>query len=139
MKKILSLILALTMAVGLAACGSAEAPAEETTEGTEAGEAVTLTVAATATPHAEILAQVVDVLAEQGITLVVDEYNDYVTPNTMVDAGDVFANYFAHEPYQTDFNAENGTNLVIVAGVHVEPMALYGGKQADLTALGLNK
>ena len=79
MKKILSLILALTMAVGLAACGSAEAPAEETTEGTEAGEAVTLTVAATATPHAEILAQVVDVLAEQGITLVVDEYNDYVT------------------------------------------------------------
>ena len=60
-------------------------------------------------------------------------------PNSVVEAGDVFANYFAHQPYQDNFNAENGTHLVTIAGVHVEPMALYGGKQADLTALGIAK
>ncbi len=135
MKKILSLILALTMAVGLAACGSAEAPAEETTEGTEAGEAVTLTVAATATPHAEILAQVVDVLAEQGITLVVDEYNDYVTPNTAVEEGEVDANFFQHTPYMDQFNADKGTHLVSVAKIHYEPMGIYPGMTASLEEL----
>ncbi|MDY4430463.1 MetQ/NlpA family ABC transporter substrate-binding protein [Evtepia sp.] len=135
MKKILSLILALTMAVGLAACGSAEAPAEETTEGTEAGEAVTLTVAATATPHAEILAQVVDVLAEQGITLVVDEYNDYVTPNTAVEEGEVDANFFQHTPYMDQFNADKGTHLVSVAKIHYEPMGIYAGMTASLEEL----
>ena len=135
MKKILSLILPLTMAVGLAACGSAEAPAEETTEGTEAGEAVTLTVAATATPHAEILAQVVDVLAEQGITLVVDEYNDYVTPNTAVEEGEVDANFFQHTPYMDQFNADKGTHLVSVAKIHYEPMGIYAGMTASLEEL----
>ncbi len=135
MKKILTLILALTMAVGLAACGSAEAPAEETTEGTEAGEAVTLTVAATATPHAEILAQVVDVLAEQGITLVVDEYNDYVTPNTAVEEGEVDANFFQHTPYMDQFNADKGTHLVSVAKIHYEPMGIYAGMTASLEEL----
>ena len=63
--------------------------------------------------------------------------DDYVTPNTMVDAGDVFANFFAHLPYQDDFNAQNGTNIVSIAGVHVEPMGLYAGKQADLAALNI--
>ena len=61
---------------------------------------------------------------------------DYVTPNDFVEAGDVNANYFAHIPYQEDFNAENGTNLVSIAGVHAEPLGLYGGKQQDLSALG---
>ena len=79
------------------------------------------------------------ILAEKGITLEVKEVTDYVTPNQFVEAGDVFANYFAHQPYQDSFNAENGTHLVTIAGVHVEPMGLYAGKQADLAALGIAK
>lgn len=135
MKKILSLILALTMAVGLAACGSAEAPAEETTEGTETGEAVTLRIAATSTPHAEILQQVVDVLAEQNITLEITEYSDYVVPNTAVEEGDMDANYFQHTPYMDQFNEENGTHLVSVAKIHYEPMGIYPGMTASLEEL----
>ncbi|MGN0969436.1 MAG: MetQ/NlpA family ABC transporter substrate-binding protein [Evtepia sp.] len=135
MKKILSLILALTMAVGLAACGSAEAPAEETTEGTETGEAVTLRIAATSTPHAEILQQVVDILAEQNITLEITEYSDYVVPNTAVEEGDMDANYFQHTPYMDQFNEENGTHLVSVAKIHYEPMGIYPGMTASLEEL----
>ena len=97
----------------------------------------TITVAATPVPHEEILKDVVaPILAAKGITLDVKEVTDYVTPNTMVESGDVFANYFAHQPYQDSFNEENGTHLVTIAGVHVEPMGLYAGKQADLSALG---
>ena len=100
----------------------------------------TITVAATPIPHEEILKDVVaPILAEKGITLEVKEVTDYVTPNQFVEAGDVFANYFAHQPYQDSFNAENGTHLVTIAGVHVEPMGLYAGKQADLAALGIAK
>ena len=80
-----------------------------------------------------------EILAEKGITVEIVVVSDYVTPNTMVDAGDVFANFFAHQPYQDDFNAQNGTNLVTIAGVHVEPMGLYAGRQTDLNALGLAK
>ena len=65
--------------------------------------------------------------------------DDYVTPNTIVNDGDAFANFFAHSPYQEDFNEQNGTDLTTIAGVHVEPMGLYAGKQADLTALGLDE
>ncbi len=100
----------------------------------------TIVVAATPVPHEEILKDVVaPILAAKGITLEVKEVTDYVTPNQFVEAGDVFANYFAHQPYQDSFNAENGTHLVTIAGVHVEPMGLYAGKQADLTALGIAK
>lgn len=130
MKKILTLILALTMAVGLCACGGGEdAPAEETTE------TVTLKVAASATPHAEILAQVVDVLAEQGIELVVTEYGDYVVPNTAVEEGAEDANFFQHTPYLEQFNTENGTHLVSVAPIHYEPMGIYPGMTATLEEL----
>ncbi len=102
----------------------------------EALKGTTITIAATPVPHEEVLKDVVaGILAEKGITLEVIEVTDYVTPNTMVDGGDVFANYFAHQPYQDSFNAENGTKLVTIAGVHVEPMALYGGKQETLDAL----
>ena len=79
------------------------------------------------------------ILADKGITLEVVEVTDYVTPNTLVNDGDVFANYFAHQPYQDSFNAENNTDLVTIAGVHVEPMALYGGSQETLEALGIAK
>jgi D-methionine transport system substrate-binding protein len=129
MKKILTLILALTMAVGLCACGGGEAPAEDT------AETVTLKVAASPTPHAEILAQVVDVLAEQGIELVVTEYGDYVVPNTAVEEGAEDANFFQHAPYLESFNAENGTHLVSVAPIHYEPMGIYPGMTASLEEL----
>ena len=98
----------------------------------------TIKVVATLDPHSFVLEKVVkDILAAKGITLEVIVVDDYVTPNTAVNDGDAFANYFAHQPYQDNFNAEKGTNLVTIAGVHVEPMGLYAGKQADLAALGL--
>ncbi len=99
----------------------------------------TIKVICTLDPHSYVLEIAKEVLAEKNITLDITIVDDYVTPNTMVNDGDAFANFFAHVPYQDDFNAQNGTNLVTIAGVHVEPMGLYAGKQADLTALGLNK
>ena len=101
-KKFLSLALALVLSLSLAACGSkkeeapAAAPAETPAETTEP---VVLNVAASSTPHAEILEQVVDVLAEQGIDLQIHEYGDYVVPNTAVEEGEEDANYFQHIPY----------------------------------------
>jgi D-methionine transport system substrate-binding protein len=122
--------------------GSAVATIENPTNGYDdtvdyaALNGTTISIAATAVPHEEVLKDVVaPILAEKGITLDVREVTDYVTPNTMVDGGDVFANYFAHQPYQDSFNKENGTDLVTIAGIHVEPMALYGGKQETLDAL----
>ena len=106
----------------------------------EALNGTTISIAATPVPHEEVLKDVVvGILAEKGITLEVIEVTDYVTPNTLVDGEDVFANYFAHQPYQDSFNKENNTNLVTIAGIHVEPMALYGGKQETLEALGVAK
>lgn len=96
----------------------------------------TITVAASPTPHAQILAVAAEILAEKNITLKVIEFSDYIQPNMVVDAGEVFANYFAHLPYQENFNEENGTQIVSVAAIHVEPMGLYGGQQSDLSALG---
>ncbi len=95
----------------------------------------TITVAASPTPHAEILQIAKDILAAKDITLEIIEYTDYVQPNNVVDSGEVDANYFQHLPYLNDFNAENGTHLVSVSTVHVEPMGLYGGQQTSLDAL----
>ena len=89
-----------------------------------------ISVAASPTPHAEILSVVKDILAEKNITL------DDVQPNNVVESGEVDANYFQHLPYLEDFNAENGTHIVSVASIHVEPMGLYGGKQTSLDAIG---
>ncbi len=95
----------------------------------------TITVAASPTPHAEILKVVKDILAEKGITLDVKEFTDYVQPNNVVESGEIDANYFQHLPYLTDFNEQNGTHLVSIGAIHVEPIALYGGKQTSLDAL----
>lgn len=95
----------------------------------------TITVAASPTPHAEILAVAKKILAEKNITLEIIEFTDYVQPNNVVESGEVDANYFQHGPYLDDFNAQNGTHLVSVSVVHVEPMGLYGGKQTSLDAL----
>jgi YaeC family lipoprotein len=106
------------------------AAASETTESKG-----TITVAASPTPHAEILAQAAKLLADQGWTLEVTEFEDYVQPNLVVDSGDIDANYFQHVPYLDDFNAENGTALVSVAGIHYEPFGIYPGTKADLAEL----
>ena len=94
-----------------------------------------ITIAASPTPHAEILGVVKDILAEKDITLEITEFTDYVQPNIVVDNGEIDANYFQHVPYLDDFNAENGPAIVSVAGIHVEPIGLYGGKQTTLDAL----
>lgn len=137
MKKLLTLLLALTMAVGLCACGGGSADSDATTDGDAAadGETITLKVAASPTPHAEILAQVVDILAEQGIDLQVTEYGDYIIPNTAVEEGDEDANFFQHTPYLEKFNEENGTHLVSVAKIHYEPMGIYAGMTATIEEL----
>ena len=94
-----------------------------------------VTVAATPSPHAEVLAVAKEILAEKDITLTVKEFTDYVQPNNVVESGEVDANYFQHVPYLDDFNAQNGTHIVSVAVIHVEPLGLYGGKQTTLDAL----
>lgn len=95
----------------------------------------TITVGGTPNPHELVLNIAKETLAAKGITLVVLEFTDYVLPNEALEAGDLYANFFAHHPYQENFNLENGTHIVDVLGIHVEPMALYGGKQSELPAL----
>lgn len=95
----------------------------------------TVSVAASPAPHAEILAVAKEILAEKDITLDIQEFSDYVVPNNVVEDGTVTANYFQHIPYLDDFNAENGTHIVAVTALHVEPLGIYGGKQSTLDAL----
>ena len=139
-KKIAALILTLALVFSLAACGS-KTPSTETDipapgePENENVENVTLKVAATPVPHAEILAVAKEILAEQGITLEIIEFTDYVQPCMVTENGEVDANYFAHLPYIDGFNAENGTHLVSVAAIHYEPLGLYAGKTASIEEL----
>ena len=95
----------------------------------------TISVAASPTPHAEILAVAKEILAEKDITLDIKEFTDYVQPNNVVESGEINANYFQHTPYLDDFNQQNGTHIVSISTIHVEPMGLYGGKQTTLDAI----
>ena len=137
MKKFLTLALALALSLSLTACGGNDtADTTETEDGGDtATETVTLKVAASSTPHAEILEQVKPILAEQGIDLQVTEYSDYPIQNTVVDEGEEDANYFQHTPYLEQFNAENGTDLVSAGKIHYEPMGVYAGKTDSLENL----
>ena len=94
-----------------------------------------ITVAASATPHAEILEQAKTILAAQGWELEVTVFNDYVQPNMVVESGDFDANYFQHIPYLDSFNVEQGTHLVNAGGIHYEPFGIYPGTKSDLTTL----
>lgn len=133
MKKLLALTMALVLCLGLAACGGDTTESTDTQENTEStGETVTLKVGATPAPHQEILEQVVDNLAEQGITLEIVPYNDYVAPNTAVEEGVDDANFFQHITYMENFNAERGTHLVNAGAIHYEPMGIYAGKSDSL-------
>ncbi len=94
-----------------------------------------ISVAASPTPHAEILEIAQEILAQKDITLDIIEYTDYVQPNNVVESGEVDANYFQHTPYLDDFNAANGTHIVSAVAIHVEPLGLYGGRQTSLDAI----
>ncbi|WP_340562998.1 MetQ/NlpA family ABC transporter substrate-binding protein [Streptomyces sp. GSL17-111] len=120
------------LTLGLTACGTASDPGNDAS-----GDGATLTVAASATPHAEILEYVRDHLAKDaGLDLEVRVVNDYVLPNTATESGDVDANYFQHRPYLDDFNAKNDTHITPVADVHLEPLGLYSKDADALDALG---
>ncbi len=110
----------------------ASAEAAQTAGQTAGG---TIKIAASVTPHAEILAEAAKLLAEQGWTLEVTEFEDYVQPNLVVESGEFDANYFQHVPYLDDFNQENGTHLVNAGGIHYEPFGVYPGQRASLDAL----
>ena len=121
--------------------GSVVSVIETATDGYDANvnydalNGTTVSVAVTPVPHEPIANIAKEILAAKGITLDVVEVTDYVTPNDFVEAGDVYANFFAHVPYQEAFNRDNGTHIAIVAPIHVEPMAIYGGQTKDLSVL----
>ena len=121
MKKLLSLILAAALCLGISSCGKSDEK--------------TITVAATSAPHAEILEQCKPLLKEKGYDLEIKVMDDYVTPNTATEDGEVDANYFQHINYLNDFNKNNNTHLVNVVGVHYEPFGIYAGTRKSLSDL----
>ena len=125
MKRIIALIITVallaTLAVSLTSCN--------------ANDEKTIVVGASPTPHAEILNVAKDILAEQGYTLVIKEYNDYILPNTALYDGELDANYFQHLPYLESFNADNGTDIVSAGAIHYEPFGIYGNGVTALTNL----
>ena len=121
MKKVFAIVLCLALILSLGACAKKEDK--------------TITVAASPIPHAEILKVAGDVLAKDGWTLKVTEYPDYVVPNTVVEDGEMDANYFQHQPYLDTFNAENKTHLVSVAQIHYEPFGIYAGTKSAVKDL----
>lgn len=121
-KRILAAGAAAVLAVGLTACGGKENKADDKT----------ITVAASPTPHAEILEASKDLLKEKGYTLEIKEFDDYPQQNVVVDEGEFDANYFQHQPYLDNFNEEKGSDLVSAAKIHYEPLGIYPGASEDL-------
>ncbi len=121
-KRILAAGAAAVLAVGLTACGGKENKADDKT----------ITVAASPTPHAEILEAAKDLLKEKGYTLEIKEFDDYPQQNVVVDEGEFDANYFQHQPYLDNFNEEKGADLVSAAKIHYEPLGIYPGASEDL-------
>ncbi len=134
-KKLVALAAAGVLAAGafaLAGCSSSSSAGSSTSSTDDK----TVTVAASPTPHAEILTNAVaSELEKEGYTLKVKEFTDYIQPNDVTEQGEVDANYFQHQPYLDSFNEEKGTHLISVAAVHFEPFGLYAGKTASLDAL----
>ncbi|MCD8105734.1 MAG: MetQ/NlpA family ABC transporter substrate-binding protein [Lachnospiraceae bacterium] len=126
MKRTLAKLLALSLAVTAVAGFSVSASAEEDQ---------VITIAASSTPHAEILEAAADILAEEGWTLDIQIFSDYVQPNTVVAEGEILVNYFQHTPYLDEFNEEYGTDIVSVAKIHYEPFGIYPGTKSSLDEL----
>jgi D-methionine transport system substrate-binding protein len=151
-KKFLGLVVAGILAAGvLTGCGGTDAGSANNTEAatseekdeaadTEAAsddtadsaDKVTIKIAASPTPHAEILQQAKTILADKGYDLEITEFEDYVQPNEVVEAGEYDANYFQHIPYLESFNEEKGTHLVNAGGIHYEPFGIYPGTKSSL-------
>lgn len=132
MKKKLYLLLALVLAVAsLTACGSSD----KKDDSKKAESKGTIKVAASATPHAEILEEAKKILKDKGWDLQVQVFDDYVQPNNVVESGDFDANYFQHIPYLEQFNKEKGTHLVNAGGIHYEPFGIYPGTKKKLDEL----
>ncbi|WP_054738874.1 MetQ/NlpA family ABC transporter substrate-binding protein [Cellulosilyticum ruminicola] len=130
----------------LTGCGAGAAPTtndnqsvanevKETGEDTNTVETGKIIVGASTSPHAEILEEAKPLLKEKGYDLEIKEFSDYVIPNTSLEDGALDANYFQHQPYLDDFNANKGTHLVSVAAIHYEPLGIYAGKSSDLAAI----
>lgn len=144
-KKLLSLLVTGILVTGvLTGCGGntenvTEAETKTASESTEAEatendntEKTVIKIAASPTPHAEILAKAKDILAEQGYNLEITEFEDYVQPNEVVESGEYDANYFQHIPYLDSFNEEKGTHIVNAGGIHYEPFGIYPGTKNSL-------
>lgn len=130
MKKFGAFLLAGVLAIGaLRGCGSTDKKAESSTGSTDTQ---VIKVAASATPHAEILEEAKPLLAKEGYDLQVTVFDDYVQPNEVVDSGDFDANYFQHVPYMEQFNKEKGTKLVDAGDIHYEPFGIYPGTKKSL-------
>ena len=119
LKKFLAAATAVCLTVALTACGAGK-------------DDKTIVVGASPSPHAEILEQIKPALEKEGYTLEVKEFTDFVMPNTALNDGDLDANFFQHEPYLVDFNAQNGTDLSVACDVHFEPLGIYPGKSSDI-------
>lgn len=146
-RRLTVLALALCLLLGLVACGGNNTANNTANNGTsgnnvadnaaDSGDADSkiITVGATPAPHAEILEVAKEVLAEEGYTLDIVEFDDYIMPNDAVEEGELDANYFQHITYMNQFNEDNGYHLVSVGSIHYEPFGIYAGKTASLEEL----
>lgn len=130
-KRILSGVLTSVLVVGLlTGCGLGKSSDDSTAESEK--DSKVIKIAASATPHAEILEEAKKLLADEGYDLEIKVFSDYVQPNQVVESGEYDANYFQHLPYLDNFNEERGTDLVSAGEIHYEPLGIYGGTKASL-------
>ena len=127
MKKLLKLLLAAVLTFSIIGCSGGSDDSSD--------DSKVITVAASPTPHAEILEKAGEILAEDGWTLKVTEFEDYIQPINVVESGEIDCNYFAHSPYINNYNDENGTKEVILAKIHYEPFGIYPGTKSSLDDL----
>lgn len=134
-KKLLSLALATILTAGLVTgCGSSTSSSDQSSS-QDNTQKKTITVAASQTPHSEILAEAAKILEKQGYELKVTVFDDYVQPNNVVESGEFDTNYMEHVPYMEQFNKENGTHIVNAGGIHYEPFGIYPGTKKKLDDL----
>lgn len=134
-KKLLSLALATILTAGLVTgCGSSASSSDQSSS-QDNTQKKTITVAASQTPHSEILSEAAKILEKQGYELKVTVFDDYVQPNNVVESGEFDANYMEHVPYMEQFNKENGTHIVNAGGIHYEPFGIYPGTKKKLDDL----
>ena len=135
-KRFIAVLLTAALSLGvLTGCGNDSAASNANDSSASNESKGTITVAASSTPHTEILEEAKPILAEQGWDLQVTVFDDYVQPNNVVESGEFDANYFQHIPYLNSFNEEFGTHLVNAAGIHYEPFGIYPGQKNDLSAI----